>query len=194
MRQPEFIPVGDVLVESSIAELPFACDVERCRGACCTVSGSLGAPLLEEEVSIVESLVPLLLPRLPAEARRVLQESGAVVRQEGQFYTRCVGEGACVFVVWERGIARCAIEQAYEEGLSSFRKPLSCHLFPLRLRQRHGQRYLVAEPFEECAPAYDHGRRCGTTVVASVAEALERAFGREWCERLQQVLVEASAP
>ncbi|MCS6965985.1 MAG: DUF3109 family protein [Candidatus Kapabacteria bacterium] len=194
MRQPEFIPIGDVLVDSSILGLPFACDVERCRGACCTVPGSLGAPLLEEEVPVVESLVALLLPRLPAEAQRILQESGAVMQQERQFYTRCVGEGACVFVVWERGIARCAIEQAYEEGLSSFRKPLSCHLFPLRLRQRRGQRYLVAEPFEECAPAYDHGRRCGTTVVGSVGEALERAFGSRWCGQLQRVLIGMTAP
>lgn len=183
-----FIPIGEVLVQSDLAEIPFACPVERCRGACCTVpGGEEGAPLRPGEVEILAAVLPVVLPRLPAEARQYVERQGAVLERRGSFYTRCLPQGPCVFVVWEGQTARCAFEQAYEEGAIEFRKPLSCHLFPLRLRSQAGQSYLVFEPFEECAPAYDHGRCCGQTVLGMVGAALHRAFGARWCGELRRV-------
>ncbi len=186
MRLP-FVAIGDVLVQGDLAEIPFACPVERCRGGCCTVPGvEEGAPLQPEEVAVVAELLPVILPRLPVAAQRCIEQHGAVLERGEKFYTRCLPEGPCVFVVWEGNIARCAFEQAYEEGVIAFRKPLSCHLFPLRLRMHAGQRYVVFEPFEECAPAYEHGCRRRQTVLGMVAEALERAFGVQWCDELRR--------
>ncbi len=184
MSAPAFIPIGDVLVENSLWDIPFACDVKRCHGACCTVPGAEGAPLLEEEYTVLQMVLPVVLPRLTPQAQQLIAAEGAVMERDGQLYTRCVDQGPCVFVVWEGDIARCALEQAYEAGEIAFRKPLSCYLFPLRIRQHREQRYIVFAPFEECAPAYEHGRRCGTTVVQMVQEALQRAFGTEWYEEL----------
>jgi len=188
MRAPAFVPIEDILVDTSLADIPFACPVERCHGACCTVPGAdEGAPLLPEEAERIAELLPKVFPRLSVEAQRLIQQQGAVLEREGKYYTRCVQRGPCVFVIWEGVVARCALEQAYEEGLISFRKPLSCHLFPLRLRSRAGRRYLVFEPFAECAPAYAYGRQCGQPVLTMVSAALERAFGAQWCEELRRV-------
>lgn len=183
MSRGHFLPIGDVLLESSLAETPFACDVERCGGACCTLSGQEGAPLCAEELPLLEEALPLVMPLLPAEAQEVIRQQGAVLERSGSFFTRCIGEGPCVFVFWERGIARCALQRAYEIGLTQWCKPLSCQLFPLRLRSHREQRYVVFEPFAECAPAYSHGRRLGVSVLQMVRQGLERAFGAAWYEQ-----------
>jgi hypothetical protein len=194
MSLPHFIPVGEVLVDRSLIEVPFACDVQRCRGACCTVPGEEGAPLLEEELPRLEAVVPRVLPRLSLEAQQVIRAHGAVMEREGRYYTRCVGEGPCVFVVWEGELARCALQQAYERGESDFPKPLSCQLFPVRLRERGGQLVAVFEPFRECAPAYVRGRCQGMTVAQMVRAGLERAFGVQWYEELQRAALGQSVP
>ncbi|GBD06931.1 hypothetical protein HRbin21_00740 [bacterium HR21] len=188
MSRGHFLPVGDVLVESSLAEVPFACDVERCGGACCTVPGAEGAPLVEGERSLLEEVLPVVMPFLSAEAQEVIRRQGAVLERSGRVFTRCVEEGPCVFVVWERGIARCALQRAYEMGLTRWCKPLSCQLFPLRLRQHGEQRFLVFDPFPECAPAYGNGRRLGVSVLEMVRQGLERAFGEEWYEKASREL------
>jgi len=194
MSRSYLIPVGDVLVDPTAWQTPFACDVQRCRGACCTVPGADGAPLLPEEVPVVEELARQLLPMLPPPAQEVVQQMGATVQTERGAFTRCVGEGACVFVFWEQGIARCAIERAWEQGASPLRKPLSCHLFPLRLyRSAHGT-VLRFEPFSECAPAYAHGRHLGCTATEMVREALARVFGAEWYEELQRTITRPLCP
>ncbi len=188
MSRAYFLPVGEVLLDRSLAGVPFACDVERCGGACCTVPGVEGAPLAEDELPLLQEVLPVVLPLLSADAQEVIRKHGAVLERSGSLYTRCVGEGPCVFVVWEQGIARCALQKAYEAGLTRWCKPLSCLLFPLRLRRHGEQRTVVFEPFPECAPAYEHGRRLGMTVLDMAREGLERAFGAAWYEQAYREL------
>ncbi len=177
------IPVGDILVANDIATTCFACDVARCRGACCTIPGGSGAPLLEEELFRVDSVAAVLFDELRPEAQAVIRKKGsweAVGRDA--YATSCVGNRECVFVVYEGRLAKCAIQKAHMEGRISWIKPLSCHLFPIRVSRFGESESINYEPIEACRPAIDRGRRERRRLETFLREALVRAFGSAWYE------------
>jgi hypothetical protein len=176
--------VGDAILEDDLLDARFACDLEACRGACCCLEGGRGAPLADEEVLEIERAYPVIKDALPAAHRAVLDRAGLVDGGPGEFATTCVEDRACAFVYFDEGIARCAFERAYLDGRLSWRKPLSCHLFPIRVRRvfHDALRY---EQIPECKPGRMKGTRDGVRLTSFLREPLTRAYGEPWFAELQ---------
>lgn len=179
--------IEDKIVSEELFEAHFACDVSRCRGACC-LEGDEGAPLSEEEVILLQSIFPDIMPFLPKESQDQLSKSGVFVKgQEGQPVTPLRQDGACAFAVKEaNGIIRCGIEKAWEAGRISFRKPLSCHLYPVRLKHSGPYTLINYHRWDICAPACDKGCQLRLPLFRFLKEPLERAFGSEFYAALEE--------
>jgi len=166
-------------IDPAIGTTMFACDLAACKGACCALPGGRGAPLLDEEMAELAAVLPVVLPTLSDTHTQTIELNGFVEGGPGDYHTTCVDGGACVFVRFSDGIAHCSIEQAWHRGEVSFRKPLSCHLFPVRLDEQPVARARF-EFIPECMPAIHRGRRENVSLVAFVSDALQRAFGERW--------------
>ncbi len=179
--------IQETVVESSIATKKFACDLSRCKGACCTIPGGRGAPLLEEEIDEIQAAFPIIKKYLNPDHLRAIQEQGLYEGDVGQRATTCVKNRACVFVTYEGDVARCAFELAYLHGEIRWRKPLSCHLFPLRVDRERRTRVRY-EHLPHCLPALERGDREGISLVEFSRDALERAFGQQWYAELKDTV------
>jgi hypothetical protein len=180
--------IDNILGDDKLLTQPFLCNLKQCKGACCTVKGGSGAPVLDSEVALVNAAVPVAWRYLSERSQREITTHGAVEGSEGEYGTTCIDDADCVFVYYERGsdIAKCAIEQAYNDGKTSFRKPISCHLFPVRVADFSGT-YLYYEEFDECKPAIAHGEANNANIYDCVKDALVRSYGDEWFGKLQEL-------
>ncbi len=174
------IVIDGVLIDDEVLSAKFRCDLERCKGACCVV-GELGAPITTDEVNIIESLLDKVKPHLPEANRKTLDEKGIYEVYQGSLFLTTVDGRECVFAtIDERGIATCNLEKLYLSGESDFQKPISCHLFPIRVRRRLGMEALVYMQIEEC----EAGRMCGAkekvNLYEFLAPALKRKYGTKW--------------
>jgi len=163
-------------VETLFSVIRFECNLEACRGACCTMPGAYGAPLRSEELPMIEAILPKVEKYLPARHREEVRRRGFAQGPEHHQTTVCVDNGACVFVSFDNGIARCAFETAYIAGEIDWRKPLSCHLFPLR-EQPGAVPGLRFEWIPECQPAIVRGEERGTALIEFLRDALVRHLG-----------------
>ena len=174
--------LNDILLDEQILTQHFACDLKKCKGACCTMEGGAGAPVRDNEVDLIESSALNALPYLSERSRLEIQKFGWMDEEaDGEKTVRCVDEKDCVFVFYDGDVAKCALERAFFDGKTSFRKPISCHLFPVRIADFGGE-YLYYEKIEECSPALVHGKNLDVKIVDTVSEALEREFGMDWVE------------
>lgn len=173
------ILIDKVLVSEDIITTKFHCHLSECKGACCTFKGEYGAPLLNNEIELVEASKEAAAEYLSERSIGVLKKKGFYEGKADNYSTICIEETDCVFVFYEGDIAKCALEKAYLDGKTKFRKPLSCHLFPIRVSNFGGD-YLYYSKFPECDPALAHGEEQGIHIYESVKEALIRAYGEEW--------------
>ena len=171
--------IQETVVDGSIATTKFACDLGRCKGACCTLQGGMGAPLLDREIDEIRNAFPAVKKYLSQEHLHTINEQGLFEGQPGEFSTTCVNHRACVFVTFEDGIARCSFEKAYLNGEIRWRKPISCHHFPIRIDGAERKR-LRYEFLAECAPALERGEREGIYLSDFLQDSLTREFGAEW--------------
>ncbi|HEY4612810.1 MAG TPA: DUF3109 family protein [Bacteroidota bacterium] len=171
--------IQETIVDGSIATTKFACDLERCKGACCTLHGGRGAPLLESELDEIRNAFPAVKKYLSEKHLQTIETHGLFEGGPGDYSTACVDNRACVFVTYEHGIARCSFEKAYLNGEVSWRKPSSCHLFPIRVDSRE-RKHLRYEFLAECAPALERGEREGIFLSDFLDDALTRELGNEW--------------
>ncbi len=176
--------VLDVLVDARIASTTFACDLAACRGACCTMPGGRGAPLADAEEAAIEAATPAALEYLSERNRSVIRSLGSVEGRRGNLATRCIDNRDCVFVYYDGEVAKCSLERAYFDGHSTFRKPLSCHLFPIRIEELFGGEVLRYERIPECRDALARGRRDGVPLYVFLKDPLVRAFGEAFYEEL----------
>ena len=184
------ILIDEVLIESPVAEAYFACDLDACKGACCW-EGDYGAPLDADEVEQVEALLPQVLPLLGSEAKKILAEEGHVtyyaeMKKEG---TPLMADKSCVYLIKDGDIAKCAFEVLHQEGKSEWRKPISCHLYPIRIEQQHqsGFTQLRYDQWDICSPACSNGKKSNTRLFEFAKAALVRKYGQEWYDRLEWV-------
>ncbi len=175
--------IGEAVIDESVRDARFACDLQKCKGACCSLEGGRGAPLLDEEVERIRESYPAIRPLLSERSIRQIEATGMVEGRAGDYATPCIGDRECVFAFFENGIARCAFEQAYHQGTSRWRKPLSCHLFPIRVR-RFGQDFVQYEQIDECMPARQRGVSENVPLHGFLREALVRKFGPAWYTKL----------
>jgi hypothetical protein len=176
--------IQQTIVDDSIPRIKFACNISTCKGACCTLSGGLGAPLLNEEIAELERSFPIIKSTLPQEHLETIAQYGLYEGKPDLYTTKCCNNRACVFVTYEEGIARCAIEKAFMEGKLEWRKPLSCHLFPVRVDRGIRER-LRYERITECDSALYRGEREQVYLSDFLKEPLLRAFGYSWYRDFQ---------
>jgi len=181
------ITIDNILVDDSAVHTKFACDLAACKGACCTFPGGRGAPLHDHELAEIEKAFPSVKPFLPKEHLDIIEQYGLFDGFAGNYATQCVEHKACVFVYFDSGIAKCGLERAYIEGKTSFRKPISCHLFPIRIG--HGGREIHFEHFSECGPALAKGEQKNIPVYEFAQDSLVRAFGQEWTDKLKETVM-----
>lgn len=172
-----------VHVDGEVSHLRFACDLAKCQGACCTIPGGTGAPLLSDEPDEIARAMSVVGKYLPAEHQAVISREGLVVGTPEAPVTPCYEDRACVYVTYEGGIAKCAFEKAFLAGEIPWRKPLSCHLFPLRADGGYSRR-LRYEFLSECQPAIRRGRSENIPLREFLKEPLIRAYGRDWYQKL----------
>ncbi len=179
----ELVVIDNVAVEGNLLNRKFACDVLKCKGACCSLPGGRGAPLLDLEIAQIEQVLPEVLPMLSEEKKNLIEEFGFYEGEIGDYATICVDDKDCVFVYREKGIAKCAIERAFNDGKINFRKPISCHLYPIRINKFGGD-ILRYHEIPECKPAIKNGEAESIDVIEFVKDALIRSYGEEWYDKL----------
>lgn len=182
----EMISLDHLLIDETVLSARFACDVHRCKGACCTLPGGAGAPVLDKEVELIQSAQPAAEKYLSEASKKVLHEKGPLEGHAGDWTTVCIDDKDCVFVAYEQNVAVCTLEKAWHAGESTFRKPLSCHLFPIRIADFGGP-YIFYEQFEECKPGRQRGERSNVKLIETVREALIRAVGEDMYNRIVQL-------
>jgi len=176
--------IDEILVSDEIKEIKFACDLHACKGDCC-VDGDAGAPLDEEEISILEDDIDEILPFMTKEGIEVVKNTGVFVYDiDGEYVTPLVNDEECAFVYTEKGISYCAIEKAYLEGKIEFQKPISCHLYPVRLTYVGQTLAVNYHEWHICAPALNSGNKLGTPLYKYLKAPLTRKFGDAWYKKL----------
>lgn len=143
-----------------------------------------GAPILKNEIKEIEDNLESVLNYLPEHSRDAISRYGIWESKKEQLLLKSIDNKDCIFVYRENGIAYCGIEKAYSEGKSTFRKPLSCHLFPIRINDFGGD-ILHYEKYEECKSAVQHGENLSLTVAEFCEDALVRAYSKEWYDKLK---------
>lgn len=176
-----------VLFSEELFERKFVCDLAACKGACC-VEGESGAPLTQEEAQRIEELLSQILPYLNDQGRRTIEERGvSEVDLDGELVTTIVGGVAeCAFTVFEEdGTAKCGIERAWSDGAIEFRKPASCHLYPIRVSKMSGGGVaLNYHHWPICAPACSCGKKLNVPAYRFLKEAIEAQFGADFYQKL----------
>ena len=171
--------IGEAIIEEEIAHERFACDLVQCKGACCTLPGGRGAPLEDAELKELETAFPIVQKYLSEKNLQRIARAGFFEGMPGNYATTCVDDRDCVFVYFEDGIARCSLEKAFVNGETEWRKPLSCHLFPIRVSKNSTQ-LLRYEKISECADAVTKGDADDVPIYEFLKDPLVRKFGEEW--------------
>lgn len=188
------IALENTLISEDLLEKQFVCDLNKCKGACC-VEGDSGAPLELDEPIILEEEFDQISPYLTDAGREAIEKNDpfSLDESEGRYKTTLRPDGACAFVTFdEHGISKCGIEKAWEEGKTSFRKPISCHLYPVRIKKLPDFEALNYEVWDICAPACELGKKLEVPIYRFVKDALIRKYGGEFYEMLDAYARQAS--
>lgn len=185
---PEFIEIDDILINTEVFDIKFNCDLNKCKGACCTMESEFGAPITKEEIEEIEKILPVIKEYLPKEHIDEINKNGFWVNKFDQLMTRSLNNRACVFVTYEGEIAKCGIEKAFRNGKVNFVKPISCHLFPIRI-SKFGGDVVRFEKYHECTPALEKGKKTNINVIDFCRDSLEREYGTEWFSKTKDSVI-----
>ncbi len=181
------ILVQDCIVSEDLLDRNFICKLDACKGACC-IEGDRGAPLLESELrEISNNLEGIKKHMYPPFIESLDKEGFYEEDTDGELVTTCQKTGACNFVTFKDGIAGCAIEEAYQAGDSTFRKPISCHLYPVRTKRYKEFEAVNYHQWGICSAACAHGDRYEIPIYQFVKEALIRKYGEDWYAELDAI-------
>jgi len=180
--------VHNTILSEDIATARFACDVTRCKGACCVV-GDAGAPVGRDEIPVLRKVYQLLKDKLRPRARQVVEEEG-LIKGTGKsgYEINCTDNRECVFVEYtDDGIAICSIQKAFYEGRLNWEKPLSCHLFPVRLKRIRDFEYANFEYIPSlCSSGCRNGKEKGKYLSEFLKKPLIRRYGRAWYDDFEK--------
>lgn len=182
----------DILVSEELISEKFVCDLVKCKGACC-VEGDAGAPLEREELPKISKNLDAIKKYMETESKTLLEDDQFFEKdQEGELVTKCrPKDSACIFAKKEAsGIWACAVEKAYRNGESDFKKPISCHLYPIRVKQLGAYTALNYDEWEICRPACAKGNALKVPVYQFAKDALVRRFGPEWYGSLVELVTQ----
>ena len=183
------IQVEDKIISLDIFEKHFVCDLNACKGACC-IEGDAGAPLSREEEKILGKIYEKVKPYMREEGITEIENQGvAVYDEEGDLTTPLVNNKECAFVIFENGITKCTIEKAYNDGVVDFKKPISCHLFPIRIKEYRDFDAVNYEEIKICKPACECGSKLEVPVYVFLKEPLIRKYGEDWYKELLEAVI-----
>jgi len=168
-------------LSDDIFEEQFICDLCKCKGECC-VEGESGAPITKEEFREIEGILSEIWDDLSPKAQEVINKQGiAYTDYDSELVTSLVNGKECVFTYFDAdGVCKCAIDNAYRQGRISVRKPVSCHLYPIRLTEYRDFTAVNYHRWSICQPAVKLGRKEGVPLYRFLKEPLIRKFGEEW--------------
>jgi len=181
------IVVKNVILRQELLDTKFACDLAKCKGACCTLESEYGAPLLDDEISQIQDSLAAVKNYLSENHVTKLEKGEFFEYKNGELLVSSINNKECVFAFFESGIAKCSLEKAYIEGKTNFRKPISCHLFPIRV-SKFGGDVLRFEEFSECSPALEKGSKDNFSLIDFCKDALIRRYGKNWYQKLKEVI------
>lgn len=179
--------LGKTIVSEDILEKEFVCNLAACKGKCC-IDGEAGAPLEEEELKILMDIYPKVKPLLRKEGINAIEDQGLFITYEGEYETTLIDGKDCAFVIFDKNnTAKCAIEEAYNLGLIKWKKPISCHLYPVRIMDYSEFSAVNYHSWPICDDACLLGEKLQVPVYKFVKDALIRKFGVSWYAELEKV-------
>ncbi|MCO6161476.1 DUF3109 family protein [Flavobacterium sp. NRK F7] len=179
--------LNKTIVSEEILEKEFVCNLSACKGACC-VDGDAGAPLDEAETKILQEIYPKVKPFLRPEGIQAIEAQGTFVTgEDGEFETTLIEGRDCAYVIFDKQIALCGIEQAYNQGVIDWKKPVSCHLYPVRVKDYSDFAAVNYHKWHICSDACSLGKELEVPIYKFVKEALVRKFGQQWYDELEKV-------
>jgi hypothetical protein len=175
------IQIQHTLISDDLFEEQFICDLCKCKGQCC-VDGDSGAPITREEFIQINEILPAIWNDLSPKAQELINRQGiAYTDNDGELVTSIVNGEECVFTWFDAdGVCKCVIDSAYREGRISVQKPVSCHLYPIRLHEYDDFTAVNYHRWSVCQPATKLGRKEGMPLYKFLREPLIRKFGEEW--------------
>ncbi|GAK35157.1 MAG: DUF3109 family protein [Bacteroides graminisolvens] len=185
------VQIDDVVVSLDVFREKFICNLDACKGQCC-IEGDAGAPLEEEEVAELEKVLPVIWDQLSPQAREIIDRQGVCYTdQDGDLVTSIVNGKDCVFTCYdEKGCCYCAIEKAYRDGKVDFYKPVSCHLYPIRVGNYGPYKAVNYHRWDVCKAAVILGQKENVPVYKFLKEPLIRKFGEAWYNEMESVAEE----
>ena len=188
------ILIDDVLISDDVVEKQFVCNLSACKGACC-IEGDSGAPVEEDEIAPLQQNIDKILPYLTEEGRNAIAAQGVYITEEDDEYTGLatplINGGACAYIAYRPdGTVTCGIEEAYNDRKISFRKPISCHLYPIRIKNYDTVTAVNFDEWDICNDACTLGKQLKVPVYVFVKDALIRKFGEDFYEVLVQAAKE----
>jgi len=186
--------IGKTIVSEELIQKDFVCNLSACKGACC-IDGEAGAPVEEDEKQILEDIYPLVKPFLRPEGIAAIEAQGTwVIGEDGEPETPLINGADCAYVTFDkRGTALCGIEEAYNQGEITWKKPISCHLYPVRVQDYSEFAAVNYHHWHICDPACSLGVELQVPVYKFVKDALVRKFGEDWYEELEKTAMELEA-
>ena len=182
------IHLDDTMISDDLRDVHFCCDLPKCKGAWC-VEGDGGAPLEGEEISLLEDYIDTIKLFMVTKGRQEIEKTGVFdYDAEGKFVTPLVNGNECCYVYNEDGIARCAIEKAFQEKIIPFPKPLSCHLYPVRIKPVGNGDAVNYHKWSICNKALENGMKLKLPLYRFLEKALIRKYGRSWYNKLVKLL------
>ncbi len=180
--------IGKTIVSEDIIQKDFVCNLSACKGACC-IDGDAGAPLDPEETKILQDIYPKVKPFLRKEGIAAIEAQGTfITTEDGELETPLINGADCAYVTFDnRGTALCGIEEAYNQGEIDWKKPVSCHLYPVRVQDYSEFAAVNYHHWHICDDACTLGKELQVPVYKFVKQALVRKFGEDWYEELEKV-------
>jgi hypothetical protein len=179
------LQIENTILSLDILEKKFLCDLDKCKGACC-VLGDSGAPLKDDEAQLLQVIFPSLKPYLRNEGIEAIEKQGAyVIDSDGDMVTPLVNNKECAYAIFEKGIAKCGIEKAFLDSRIDFQKPVSCHLYPIRVTKYSSFEALNYHQWEICQPARKLGVKKELPVYVFLKQPLVREYGEDWYKQLE---------
>ncbi|MFN3404079.1 MAG: DUF3109 family protein [Cytophagaceae bacterium] len=185
------IVIGNTVISDDVADKKFVCDLIKCKGACC-VEGDAGAPLNDDELPVFGEIFEQVKPYLSKEGLRAIKKQGFYVKdQDDEYSTPTINGRECAYAIYDKnGILKCAIEQAWIDGKITYKKPISCHLYPIRITRYDQYDAVNYERWHICKPACRKGEELGIPVYKFLKDPLIRKYGEDWyrelCEKIEK--------
>nr|WP_295929885.1 DUF3109 family protein [uncultured Dyadobacter sp.] len=188
------ILIENTCISDDIEDQQFVCNLDKCKGACC-VEGDSGAPLDEDELAILDEIYPAVEPYLTEAGKAVIAAEGTYTKDwDGDYVTPIINGKECAYAIYDKkGILKCAIEEAYNDGKISYKKPISCHLYPIRVTKYEQYHALNYDRWEICSPACSLGQELKVPVYKFLKDPLIRAYGADWYQQLSDEIDERQA-